>query len=228
VERFFRANAGFGNPEPANKNAESIAPRRVAFGLFLGVMDDQVTLLVVLLAVFFIAGVVAIVAAFKLFRKKIGFSIERGSTFPVFSRTFNFSIGGPPPDSLPTPQELSAMQKLEPLDSHVRERYVRYWERAKDRFDRYPVDAVRDAEQLLTDLMKERGSSAVSMDEKREYAMDVAQTLCGMDDVFGKIENARAAARGMSAAREGRDADVEDLRQAMLVYESAFQKLLEG
>ncbi|HEY8164043.1 MAG TPA: hypothetical protein VIF83_00680 [Gemmatimonadaceae bacterium] len=178
-----------------------------------------------LLLVIVVAGIAVVSALYMMFRRKTGMPVERTGWFPGFSKTFSFSIGGPP-GQLPDAASLEDMQRTQPLDPHVREHYRRYWERAKDRFEKNPVEGLKEAQDVLTDLMKERGSSAVSLSEKRVAAMDLLQAVGSMSDIFGTIDNARSAARGMAAAREGSDASVEDLRQAMAVYESAFEKLL--
>lgn len=177
-----------------------------------------------LLAVIFLAGTLAMVALYKL-RKRVGGSTERGGTFPVFSKTFSFSIG-PPPVDIPSARILPEAEKLAPLDPHVRDKYVRYWERAKERFERNPLESVKEAQEILMDLSKERGSSAVSLTERQEYTMDLIGALSGADDLFARVVNAQSAARGIAAAREGSEANVEDLRNALLVYESAFQRLI--
>jgi hypothetical protein len=190
-------------------------------------MSDQSRQILIFALVFLvaIAGIVAVVMAYLMFRRKIGSPVERDGWIPTFSKTFRFSVG-PTPDQLPSTSDLEAMQKSQPLDQHTRDRYLLHWQRTKDRFDRHPVDAVRDAEELLTELMKERGSSALSLTEKRVYAMDLLQALGGIGGIFGAVENARAAGRGMAAAREGNEASPEDLRQAMAIYDAAFEKLL--
>jgi hypothetical protein len=179
----------------------------------------QILGFVLVFAVVPIAAMVIVFAAYRMFRNRS--EMPPGS----FSKTFRFSIGSSP-DQMPVTGNLDEIQQPQPLDPDVRDRYRRYWERTKDRFDGNPLESVKEAERLLTDLMEERRSSQVSLSEEKESALDLIQTFGGIGDVFATIEHAKAAARGMSAAREGGEANAEDLRQAMQVYESAFEKLL--
>lgn len=191
-------------------------------------MSDEWRQIVGFLLVFVVvpvAGMVIVVAAYRMFRKRSGSPVDRDGWIPRFSKTFRFSIGSSP-DQMPVTGDLETMQLAQPLDQHTRDRYRLHWERTKDRFDGHPAEAVREAERLLTELMKERGWSGISLTEKKVYTMDFLQALAGIDGIFGAVENARAAGRGMRAAREGNEARPEDLRQAIAIYDAAFEKLL--
>jgi hypothetical protein len=192
-------------------------------------MNDQWRQIVGFLLVFVVvpvAGMVIVVSAYMMFRKRSGSPVDRDGWIPRYSKTFRFSIGSSP-DQMPVTGDLETTQLAQPLDQHTRDRYRLHWERTKDQFDSHPIEALREAEQLLTELMKERGWSGITLTEKKGYAMDLLQALGGIDGVFGAAENARAAGRGMLAAREGHGANPEDLRHAMAIYDAAFEKLLE-
>ena len=119
--------------------------------------------------------------------------------------------------------DLSERQKrreeleITPLEPESRERYGEEWRRAQERFVDDPPAAVGDADQLIQDVMRERGYPVSDFDQR---AADVSV------DHPEVVSNYRAA-HGISIANERGKATTEDLRTAMVHYRALFQELLE-
>jgi hypothetical protein len=105
---------------------------------------------------------------------------------------------------------------IRPLAPAARGRYVEAWRGAQGRFVDSPSDAVREADQLVIVVMRERG-----------YPVDDFETRAGDVSVDHPqvVENYRAA-HAISQASERGDAQTEDLRQAMVHYRTLFEWLL--
>jgi hypothetical protein len=109
-------------------------------------------------------------------------------------------------------------EKLEirELDPAARERYVQLWRDAQTRFVDDPSPAVRDADLLVIDVLRERGYPMEDFDRRAE---DISV------DHPHVVANYRAAHRISLADEQGR-ATTEDLRQAMVHYRDLFKDLL--
>lgn len=106
---------------------------------------------------------------------------------------------------------------IKPLPEHVRQRYADDWGRTQQRFVDAPDLAVREANELVTDLMRDRG---YPMEDFEQRAADVSV------DHPEVVEDYRAASRVARASRDGQ-ATTEDLRQAMVHFRALFDRLLE-
>jgi hypothetical protein len=105
---------------------------------------------------------------------------------------------------------------IRPLSPAARERYAREWSNTQARFVDSPGDAVREADGLVTVLMRERGYPMESFDQR---AADVSV------DHPTVVEDYRVAHQISMANDKGR-ASTEDLRRAMVNYRSLFDELL--
>jgi hypothetical protein len=105
---------------------------------------------------------------------------------------------------------------IRPMRPGARERYSARWASTQAGFVDAPVDAVREAHTLLTEVMRERGYPVEDFDEQASYISVDHPTL---------VENYRAAHRVYEANRRGA-ADTEELRQALVHYRSLFDELL--
>jgi hypothetical protein len=120
--------------------------------------------------------------------------------------------------------ELEARQKrraelaIRSLDPTARLRYAEAWRAVQARFVDSPADSVRDADRLVTDVMRERG---YPMDDFQTRAADISV------DHPNVVENYRAA-HAISESNDGDGAGTEDLRQAMVHYRTLFEELLQG
>lgn len=119
-------------------------------------------------------------------------------------------------DLLARQERVSALQ-LRPLDAAERLRFSEEWHRAKARFVDDPAAAVGDADQVVGAVMQARGFPVSDFDERFESLTvdhgDVARNYRAGHDI---------AVRQL----EGR-ATTEDLRQAMIHYETLFGGLVE-
>jgi len=107
---------------------------------------------------------------------------------------------------------------IRPLAPGDQARFVESWGKVQARFVDGPGSAVTDADQLLRDVMSNRGYP-VSDFEQRAADISVDHPLV--------LENYRAAHQ--IALRQTRgQASTEDLRQAMIHYRTLFEELVGG
>jgi FtsZ-interacting cell division protein ZipA len=106
--------------------------------------------------------------------------------------------------------------EIKPLPAAERERFMEAWRSVQVRFVDAPVRALREADGLVSEVMRKRG---YPMDEFEERA-----ALVSVDhpDV---VENYRAG-HAVSTASEGGQASTEDLRRGMVHYRALFDELL--
>lgn len=130
-----------------------------------------------------------------------------------------------------------------PLDRARWEENVARWQLAEAEFARDPAEGLRAAERLLIEWSGVSGASPTrivrDMTWNREHSLGGgpagvdADPIAALTDLGrGLLESARmvqqaqAAARGISAAREHRSASREDFQQAMELYREASARLL--
>jgi hypothetical protein len=97
-------------------------------------------------------------------------------------------------------------------------RYQEQWTLVQQRFVDAPAEAVREAQQLVTVVMRERGYPTNDADE-RESMLSVDHA-----DIVGRYRNATR----IEASSQAGKATTEDLRQAMTHYRALFDALLGG
>jgi hypothetical protein len=107
---------------------------------------------------------------------------------------------------------------IKPLDPEARDEFARSWRDTQARFVDQPGEAVRDADRLVIEVMRQRGYPMEDFDQR---AADVSV------DHPAVVENYRAA-HAISLASDHGQASTEDLRQAMVHYRSLFEELLES
>lgn len=105
---------------------------------------------------------------------------------------------------------------IRPLGAEQREMYAREWTDVQARFVDMPADAVRDADSLLSRVMRERGYPVGDFEQR---AADVSV------DHPGVVDNYRRA-HAISQRSAAGEASTEDLRQAMVHYRSLFNQML--
>ena len=104
-----------------------------------------------------------------------------------------------------------------PLSPEARERYFESWRGLQTAFVDEPSQTLNDADQLVTEVMRERG---YPMDEFERRVADISV------DHPRVVEHYRAA-HGIQEANENGEASTEDLRQAVVHYRALFTELLE-
>lgn len=106
---------------------------------------------------------------------------------------------------------------VRPLAPGARDRYLRSWEQLQARFVDDPARSVSEADELIQEVMRERG---YPVDDFEQRAADLSV------DHSELVENYRAA-HGIARKHVHGEADTEELRQALVHYRSLFDELLE-
>jgi hypothetical protein len=118
---------------------------------------------------------------------------------------------------LATRQRRVARLDIRPLDPEARDEYARQWRDTQARFVDEPAEALRAADRLVADVMRDRGYPVEEFEQREaDISVDHPQV----------VANYRAA-HGISMAAEHGRAGTEDLRQAMVHYRDLFEELLE-
>ena len=107
--------------------------------------------------------------------------------------------------------------EIRPLDPAERTRFASRWIAVQARFVDDPKSALGEADQLVTEVMSERGYPMNDFDQR---AADVSV------DHPRVVEDYRAA-HGISERVGSNDATTEDMRQALVHYRALFSELLE-
>lgn len=103
-----------------------------------------------------------------------------------------------------------------PLSAEARDRYAYHWQTMQTAFVDNPSGAVRDADQLVTEVLRERGYPIDDFDQR---AADISV------DHPDVVENYRAAHR-IHLSQQEREIGTEEQRQAFVHYRALFAELL--
>jgi hypothetical protein len=106
---------------------------------------------------------------------------------------------------------------IRPLAPEERERYRAEWQAVQSRFVDQPGPAVREADMLVTRVMRDRG---YPMENFEQQAADVSV------DHPHVVQNYRSA-HAVYVRMEAGDENTEALRQSMVHYRALFQELLD-
>ena len=104
-----------------------------------------------------------------------------------------------------------------PLEPEARARYVEAWHNTQAQFVDEPVEATREADRLITAVMRDRG---YPVDDFEQRAADISVDHPQVVDDY-------RAAHAIAARNDRSEASTEDLRQALVHYRSLFEDLLE-
>ncbi|WP_326608219.1 hypothetical protein [Streptomyces sp. NBC_01800] len=105
---------------------------------------------------------------------------------------------------------------LKPLPSTARQQYAQEWNGLQEHFVDRPREAVGEADQLVTRLMKERGYPTEGYEQQvKDLSVEHGRTL----------EHYRAA-HEVNARAGGQQTTTEELRGAMVHYRALFDDLL--
>jgi hypothetical protein len=105
-----------------------------------------------------------------------------------------------------------------PLPESARQQYLAQWQRVQAGFVDAPVESVRQADALVSQVMTDRGYPVAEFEQRAE---DVSV------DHGSVVENYRSAHTIAVASGQGQ-VDTEALRTAMTQYRALFDDLLEG
>jgi hypothetical protein len=106
--------------------------------------------------------------------------------------------------------------EIRPLTDVARERYRVQWGELQGRFVDRPVVAVADADELIAQVMRERGYPVEDFESRSELiSVDHPEV----------VQNYRKA-HGIYAGTVDGSASTEDLRQAVVAYRTLFDDLL--
>jgi hypothetical protein len=105
-----------------------------------------------------------------------------------------------------------------PLPEQARQQYIVQWQRVQASFVDAPVESVRQADALVSQVMTDRGYPIAEFEQRAEdVSVDHPQV----------VENYRSAHAIALATAQGQ-ADTEALRRAMTQYRALFDDLLGG
>jgi len=140
------------------------------------------------------------------------------STFgPEYDRTVDMAGRREAESDLAAREKRREQLDITPLQPAARRRYADSWRDTQARFVDSPEQATREADHLVTEVMRERGYPMEDFDQR---ANDVSV------DHPNVVENYRAG-HAISLSNDRGDASTEDLRQAMVHYRALFVELLE-
>jgi hypothetical protein len=105
---------------------------------------------------------------------------------------------------------------LRELDRDERQRYLRAWDGLQARFVDEPAGAIREADDLIQDVMRARGYPVDDFDQR---AADLSV------DHPTVVENYRGAHTIARRAHAG-DATTEELRRGVVHYRALFEELV--
>jgi hypothetical protein len=176
-------------------------------------MDAWVWILLAIVAVLVIAGIALLVARRsrrrRVLRERFGPEYDRSVESTRSRRTAE--------GELASRADRRDELEIRPLTRAARERYRVQWGELQGRFVDRPVVAVADANELITQVMRERG-----------YPIDDFESRSEMISVDHPevVQNYRT---GHSIYRQTVDSTVstEELRQAVVAYRALFDDLLE-
>jgi hypothetical protein len=104
-----------------------------------------------------------------------------------------------------------------PLEPETRARYLEAWRSTQAQFVDEPAEATREADRLITSVMRDRG---YPVDDFEQRAADISVDHPQVVDDY-------RAAHAIAARNDRSEASTEDLRQALVHYRSLFEDLLE-
>jgi hypothetical protein len=111
-----------------------------------------------------------------------------------------------------------ARLELRPLDQEARDEFARSWRDIRARGVNEPAEAVRDADRLLTEVLRKRG---YPIEDVERWADEISRD-------HPDIVNAYLAARTASLTNDQGEASSDELYVAMIHFRVVFEALLEA
>jgi cytoskeletal protein RodZ len=170
-----------------------------------------------LVAILIVVAVLVVVLAFFAARQRRSRKL-RDQFGPEYDRTVA-EAGDRKQAEARLEERTARRQRLDivPLDPADRERYVEAWRQTQARFVDEPAEATREADRLITAVMRQRG---YPIDDFEQRAADISVDHPQVVDDY-------RVAQAIVVANERSEASTEDLRQALVHYRSLFEELLE-
>jgi hypothetical protein len=170
------------------------------------------TLLVILIGVV----VIAAIAAFALLKRRT--TTLRSRFGPEYDRAIHdYGSQWRAEKALENRAERAEKYHIHPLRPDEQQRFAEEWRRTQARFVDDPKLAIREADQLVCEVMRLKGYPIADFDRRTED-LSVDHPLV--------LRNYRSAHAIAMTEQEGR-ATTEDLRKAMVYYRELFDELLE-
>lgn len=174
-------------------------------------MDPKIAIVVAVVVVVVVLAIVWMIA------RKRRTEALRNRFGPEYERTVREHGPGRAETVLSEREKRVERFQIRELAVDEREKFVSEWRRVQSRFVDDPKGAVRDADQLVNQLMQSRG---YPMSDFEQRAADISV------DHPRVVDNYRAA--HVIALRHQRgEASTEDLRNAIIYYRSLFDDLLQ-
>ena len=170
----------------------------------------------IVIAVAVVVIVVAVVAAASSRRRRHHLQDRFGSEY---DRTVEETGGDRRAAEAELRERTERREQFEivPLEPEARARYVEAWRHTQAQFVDEPAEATREADRLITSVMRDRGYPVDDFDQRAaDVSVDHPQVV---DDY--------RAAHAIAADNDRSEASTEDLRQALVHYRSLFEELLE-
>lgn len=177
-------------------------------------MDTTQWIIVAVAAAIVIIVVLLIVTAASRRRRRNRLQDRFG---PEYDRTLEGSKRRNAERELADRAERRDKLDIRPLSNAARDRYTEQWQDVQARFVDRPETSVNQADELIRQVMEERGYPVDDFDERADMVS------ADHPDVVDRYRDAHAIAQ----RNEHREASTEDLRRAVVEYRSLFEALVE-
>jgi hypothetical protein len=179
----------------------------------------------ILIAILSVSTLVVILGAlglaFWVFTRKRHSQELREKFGPEYDYTLN-RVG----DQRKAEAELTMREKhikeleIRELDPEERRRYLYEWDQVQAKFVDEPAEAVARADQLIQDVMNDRGFPVADAD-------DFEQRTADFSVLYPEVVSNYRTAHDIAWRVEEDGVSTEELRQAMVYYRSMFNELLQ-
>ena len=167
-----------------------------------------------------IVAIVIIIAALGwMFLRKQRSQKLRSHFGPEYDRAFRqYGESAKAEDALLARQRRMEKISIRPLTDPERDRFAALWTSIQSRFVDDPSGSIREADQLVSDVMLARGYPMADFDRRAD---DIS-----VDHPY-VVSNYRSAHEIALSGQSGQ-ASTEDLRKAVVCYRKLFEELLEA
>jgi hypothetical protein len=179
-------------------------------------MSTLVTILIVVLAAVAVAALLLFgVVTFRTRRRE---RLEREFGVEYRRAVARAGSEAAAEDDLSERRKQRSRLDIRELDPARRDHYLQRWRAIESQFVARPIDAVAEADHLVTEIMSERG---YPVDDFERRAADISVD-------YPEIVEGYRAAHGIARATQEGTATTEDHRQAVVHYRSLCEQLLRA